>query len=72
MWRVAANILDKQSRAADRSFPSSFGRRINNSQFSVLLFSSLVTVTEGFALSRFLVRTEATESGHEILNVECY
>jgi hypothetical protein len=45
IWREAANILNKQSRTADKGWPSSLGagRRDNNSSVVVCVFVKVVT-----------------------------
>ena len=46
MWRVAANILNKQSRTVDKGWPSSFGvgRGVNNfSPHKLALLRNMIT-----------------------------
>jgi hypothetical protein len=53
MWRVAANILNKQSRTADKGWSSTFGveREANNS--SLYKISFLPNVTKASDLDGF-------------------
>jgi hypothetical protein len=69
-WRVSANILNEQSRTADRGWPSSFGvgRDTNNPQLSKVARKEIFnTVLE---MDGFFGTNQAPENGYEICNVE--
>jgi hypothetical protein len=51
-WRVAANILNKQSRTADKGWPSSLGVGRGLTTPHHKKYSTLRNVTEGLGLGR--------------------
>jgi hypothetical protein len=66
IWRVAANILNPQSRTADKGWSSSF---------SVWRGADILTVKEPHVTICYTgIRTwiRAKENGHEIWNMEFY
>jgi hypothetical protein len=66
IWRVAANILDKQSRTADRGWPSSLGvgRGANNPTIEKLYL--LRSMYKGLRNGRIPWHDLSTEKGYEI------
>jgi hypothetical protein len=61
IWRVAANILKKQLRTADRGWPSSLG----------VGWGCCEVRTRASKMDGFSGTTQAPEKGYEVWHVEC-
>jgi hypothetical protein len=73
IWRIAANILNKQSRRADRGWSSSFGfgRGVTTPTITPLICYYIMPKAsdqDGF----FGKTTQAPKNGYEVWNLECY
>jgi hypothetical protein len=71
LWKVAANILNKQSRTADKGGRPAWGlgEVLTTPHRKKLLFYE--TYGQASDLDRFFGTTPATEKGHEFWNMEC-
>ena len=71
IWRVAANILNKQSKTADKGWSSSFGvgwGANNSSPLKRILLRNIHKVSDW---DWYFGTTNATKEGHEIWYSEC-
>jgi hypothetical protein len=71
IWTVAANILNKQSRTADRGWPSSVELGGGLTTPTVKNYTSCEVFTRASETDGFSGTTEAPENGYEISHVEC-
>jgi hypothetical protein len=70
IWRVAANILNKQSRTADRRWPSNLWvRRVLTTP--IVKKQCHETFYKASCLDEFFGTTDARGNGHETWKVEC-
>jgi hypothetical protein len=72
LQRVAANILNTQSRTADKGWPSSLGVRRGANNSSPLNLVLLRSMNTSLGTGMILCYDMSNGEGHEIQYTECY